>query len=87
MKFEKQLLTKRESEYLGNAIKMFEDRGGVNYICKAPCLYGVSDKELIHIGYGDEEFEFSLPHFKKGSSYKKLEINKKYTLEELGLNA
>lgn len=73
----KEILDKQEKEYLSAVIKPFRDR--VNYIIK---MSGGSG-EYIGI-YITDDVAF-LPHFKKKSMYKGMELDRKYTLEELGL--
>ena len=74
---EKEILDEEEKEYLSNVIKPFRDK--VEYIVKKYCL----GKEYISIFLIEENI--SLPYFKRGTMYKEMKIEKKYTLEELGL--
>ena len=83
MNFEQELLTEKEKEYLTAVIAPFRER--VSYIYKVLCPYGERDTELISISYDDDDYEFNLPHFKAGTMYKSLSVNKKYSLGELGL--
>ena len=80
----KPILDEAEKEYLRNIIKPFGDR--VRLICKSRfssrehiviILDDSVDKDLV--GY------LALPTFKEGTMYKGMELNKRYTLEELGL--
>ena len=71
------LLKKEEKEYLSAVIKPFRDR--VKFIAKR-----IMFDDYICIGLNDEAI--SLPYFKKGTMYKGMELYKKYTLKELGLD-
>lgn len=77
----KDILTAKEKEYLSNIIKPF--RGRVTNIKKFE-NYRDRQKEYITI-YIKNDFEINLPNFEKNTMYKNMEINKAYTLEELGL--
>ena len=77
-KVEKEILNDKEREYLSNVIKPFRDK--VEYIVKE-ILENVEYIEIDMKNDGDLFF----PNFKKGTMYKGMEANKKYTLEELGL--
>lgn len=80
------ILTDSERDYLKAVIKPFKDR--VNYIVKHSFL-DEADKYLeinvssIVKGAITEEIVF--PYFIKGSKYVNMELNRKYTLKELGL--
>ena len=79
---EKEILDEKEKEYLSAVIKPFRDR--VEYIKKVGGSW-----EFIEITINDKYFYFdciSLPYFKKGTMYKGMELNKKYTLKELYLD-
>ena len=73
----KQILDKEEKEYLEAVSRPFKDR--VKNIRK--CHYCL--KEYICIRLNDEYVSF--PHFEAGTMYKGMELNKGYTLKELGL--
>ena len=75
---EKEILDEEEKEYLSNVIKPFRDK--VEYIIKFDCY----PEEYISIWLPEHETT-DLPCFKRGTMYKGMEIEKKYTLEELGL--
>ena len=75
---EKEILDDKEREYLSNVIKPFRDK--VEYIIKFDLLPEV----YISICLTEHESTY-LPCFKRGTMYKGMEIEKKYTLEELGL--
>lgn len=79
---EKEILDEKEKEYLSAVIRPFRDR--VEYIKKVG-----GNREFIEITINDKYFYFdniNLPYFKKGTMYKGMELNKKYTLKELGLD-
>lgn len=92
IKLPKPIIDDVEKEYLGNIVKPFRDR--IIYIAKAETVktYNPNAKvyECIYIMYKDTSkkqnpFYMGFPCFKKGTMYKSMELNKKYTLEELGL--
>lgn len=75
-----------EKEYLRNVIKPFRDR--VRYVIK----FKKGERESITIQYLDSKkymelplYFINFPSFKKGTMYKGMEIEKEYTLDELGL--
>ncbi len=79
---EKEILDEKEKEYLSAVIRPFRDR--VEYIKKVG-----GNREFIEITINDKYFYFehiNLPYFKKGTMYKGMELDKKYTLKELGLD-
>lgn len=84
IKISKPILDDIEKEYLSAVIKPFRNR--VICIIKNKCL---PDEYLrIHLKHytGKDANEIIyLPCFKNGLMYKGMEINKEYTLEELGL--
>lgn len=73
------MLDETERKYLSGVIRPFKDR--VRYIQKI--AYSLEEKEFIVIVCISGNIIF--PYFKKGSMYKNMELNKEYTLEELGL--
>ena len=77
VKIPKPLLTAKEKEYLAAVIKPFREE--FMYLVKSQ--KGEYEYLVIHL-----KCDFiSLPDFKIGSMYKGLEVNKRYTLKELGL--
>lgn len=76
---EHQILDKEEKEYLSNVIRPF--RGRSNFIKKSSCR---NDNEVIIINF-DNGIPLCFPTFRKGTMYKGMELDKPYTLEELGL--
>ncbi len=77
--YKEPILTDKEKEYLSNVIKPFKN--------KVECIYKKNalnrGKEWIVIGFDDDEANF--PYFKTGTMYNGMEVNKEYTLKELGL--
>jgi hypothetical protein len=81
---EKTILTDKEKEYLSYVIKPFKDR-----------VFGIAKQDQYVNGYeyitimvkeeNGDHFHMGLPSFKVGTMYKGMELNKEYTLEELGL--
>ena len=76
---EKEILDDVEKEYLSAVIRPFKDK--VIYIRKWDCAIG----EFITIGISNDA-AITFPNFKKGTMYKGMEVNKNYTLKELGLD-
>lgn len=84
MIIKKSILDEAEREYLSNFIKPFRDRVGV--ITKFNC--GDYEKLMIEVKIMNSKYKYDgccLPRFKNGTMYKGMELNKGYTLEELGL--
>lgn len=80
--YKEPILNDEEKEYLSAVIKPF--RKDVEYIMKLPKFEWIQEEIYIHIGRSWRG-NIELPTFKKGAMYKGMEINKRYTLEELGL--
>lgn len=81
--YKEQILTDKEKQYLENALRPFKDiivsiRKRNNYIGNFISVHIRTD-----IKSGNEMLDF--PYFKKGTMYKGMEEDKKYTLEELRL--
>ena len=72
-----EILDEKEKEYLRAVIRPFRDR--VEYIIKKEKFKNEA------IGIFLEEDVIVFPYFKKGTMYKNMEIDKQYSLEELGL--
>ena len=74
------ILDEKEKEYLAAVIKPF--REDVEYIEKInhSCL---NDKQYLRIELPGDYC--TLPLFEKGTMYKGMGVNKRYTLEELGI--
>ena len=75
----KEILTDKEREYLRNVIEPIKDR--VSFIVKLE--YHISQKHYIYIELNDGCIE--LYPFEPDTQFKSMELDKKYTLEELGL--
>lgn len=88
LEIKKPILDKVEKEYLENVIRPFRDT--VECITKTirysyDCSLRKEEKsECIGMSIKDK-YDVYLPPFKLGSMYKGMEINKLYTLKELGL--
>ncbi len=82
--YEKQsdILDEKEKEYLSAVIKPFKNK--VTSISKKE---DYTKKEYIRITLFKKQYkeDINLPDFKTGKMYKNMEIDKKYTLKELGL--
>lgn len=74
------ILDDAEKEYLSAVIRPFRKR--VDYIMKISDPLGY-EKEYIFIKL--DEDSFSLPYFKTGTMYQGMDLERAYTLEELGL--
>lgn len=79
-KREEPILDDKEREYLSSVIRPFKK----NILCIVK-RYAVNDiiGEFLIIELNTETFD--LPTFKKDTMYKNMELDKRYTLEELGL--
>ena len=75
--YEPTILTDKEKAYLSAVIKPFRKK--VGYVKKIDC----GKREFLKIYLEDDNIPF--PFFTKGTMYKGMELNKRYTLEELGL--
>lgn len=80
--YKEPILDDEEKEYLSSVIKPF--RKDVEYIVKLPKFEWIQEEIYIHIGRSWRG-NIELPTFKKETMYKGMKINKRYTLEELGL--
>lgn len=78
--YKEPILNDAEKEYLSAVIKPFRNR--VDYIMKEENI--CSSTEFIHIDLSDGDIA-DFPNFKAGTMYKGMEIDKSYTLQELGL--
>jgi len=87
------ILDDAEKRYLSAVIRPFRNK--VKYITKISCelIGGPSDYYFIIIGFVDEYFDMRFPSFSdmrfpsfsKDTMYKGMQLDHKYTLEELGL--
>lgn len=92
-KLPKPILDDVEKKYLSNVIKPFRNK--ILYIAKSETVKTYDNPnpkiyECIYIMYKDSTkkrnpYYMGFPHFEKGTMYKSMKNNKKYTLEELGL--
>ena len=78
--YKEPILNDAEKEYLSAVIKPFRNR--VDYIMKEENI--CSSTEFIHIDLSGGDIA-DFPNFKVGTMYKGMELDKSYTLEELGL--
>lgn len=74
----KPILDKAEKRYLNDVIRPFKNK--VTYIIKFRYL----NQEHLEIYLDDDDY-FILPYFKKGTMYKNMKTDKRYTLEDLHL--
>lgn len=82
VKIPKPFLDETEKEYLSNVIKPFRNK--IESIAK----YIDEDGEYISITYKDLNggtFSMAFPSYDDGTMYKGMELDKEYTLEDLGL--
>lgn len=78
------ILNDAEREYLKTILKPFREK--VGYVVKHEnSIFGVDSrhKEHLFIALGDGEFTF--PSFDSGTRYLGMELNRKYSLDELGI--
>lgn len=84
IKLPKPVLTDEEKEYLSNVVKPWRNK--VKTITK---YWGTGDcvNEFIQICYIQNGFDYymSLPQFERGLMYRGIELEKAYTLDDLGL--
>lgn len=76
--FEQEILDDKEKEYLSSVIKPFKSE-----VVAIKKNEGENNREYIEIDLGGDDILF--PYFKKGTMYRGMEVDKEYTLEELGL--
>lgn len=84
----KQILDKKEKEYLENFLRPFKEQ--LVCIVKTEFLFPEEVREFcyLRICYKDTKNRneyICLPNFKSGTMYKGMKLDKGYTLEELGL--
>lgn len=77
----REILTRKEREYLRAVIRPF--RKQINSLVKYG--YDCFDQQYIIIKYDKEKYVIRLPDFEKDTMYKGMELDKEYSLEELGL--
>ena len=79
LEVEEPILDEAERKYLSGVIRPFRD--DVKFICKNSNNTGF---EYLNIGFYENDNTL-FPCFEKDTMYKGMELNKEYTLEELGL--
>ena len=80
----KPILDDKEKEYLSSLVKPFKSK--VKYIIKEKLYCNNSkSKEYIAIACFDSIDSFEMPLFKSNTMYKGMELDRKYTLEDLRL--
>ncbi len=77
-----EILDDKEKEYLRKVIKPFRKR--IKYIS---LKNSVGEYNAVYIAvYLENDDSMTLPNFKNGTMYKNMEVKKRYTLKELGLD-
>ena len=79
--YKPEILTEKERAYLSAVIKPF--REDIEYIEKFKSNY--VGKEYIYTVMKKDDDYCKLPRFFKGTMYKGMELNKRYTSQDLGL--
>lgn len=79
IKLPKPILDEKEREYLSYVIRPFRDN--IKYLYKTKN----EDSEYIEFKFNDAYDFMCFPNFEKGKMYKGMSIDKRYSLEELGL--
>ena len=82
--YKEPILDEEERKYLSAVIKPFRDRVVQIFKELVDENENEEEKEFVVVIY-DGSYGFCLPSFKTGTMYKGMELNKEYTLEELGL--
>lgn len=77
----KDILDKEEKEYLSAVIKPFRNK--VLGISKTRGIFEEKEESIVIVLKTGENIPF--PYFKTNTMYKKMELSRLYTLEELGL--
>lgn len=85
MEHKESILDESERQYLSAVIKPFRDH--VRYICKGVYESGTLEKkfQFIKISIGNSPYDLIMPGFAPYTIYQGMELNKEYTLKELGL--
>ncbi len=78
--YKEPILNEKEKEYLSAVIKPFR-----NQIVSIGKYYFGREEELIIALDRNVDYTMRFPSFETGTMYKGMQINKEYTLEELGL--
>ena len=77
LEVEEPILDEEERKYLSDVIRPFRDR--------VDCIRKMNNSEGDYITIYLKTDYFCLPYFQKETMYKGLELDKEYTLEDLGL--
>lgn len=81
--YNEDILNEEEKPYLESILKPYKDR--IDFVVKQ----GIGDYEriIICVSVKNKSFKnyIAFPYFNKGTMYKGMEIDKKYTVNELGL--
>lgn len=80
--YKEDILDEEEKKYLGNIVKPYRDR--VRFIVKTEST-GYERIIICLLGLTQYNTYIVLPYFYKNTMYKGMEVEKDYTLEELGL--
>ena len=75
-----EILTEKEKNYICNLIKPF-----LNEVVGIVKYNYCNEEEFISIKIKDD-IEITLPNFEEGKYYKGMELDERYSLEELGIN-
>ena len=81
LKTEEPILDEVERKYLSGVIRPFRDK--IRFITKR--IYDLDGKSREYIAIVCYGWTINFPAFKIGTMYEGMELNKEYTLEELGL--
>ena len=78
------ILNEEEKPYLENILKPYKNR--VDFVMKE-CIGDYYERIVICVSVKNKSFKnyIAFPYFNKGTMYKGMEIDKKYTVNELGL--
>ena len=85
LEVEKPVLDEAERKYLSGIIRPFKRKKAVIKIKKHKSIFENFEEIGIDTFYSSCGHITNLPPFKKGTMYKNMELNKEYTLKELGL--
>ena len=83
-----EMLDKDEKEYLTAVLKPYKRLENDTVVIKRKRLSNPNKEYLIIKALnedGDYDLDLMFPDFKKGTKYTRLEVNKEYTLKELGI--
>lgn len=82
--YNEDILNEKEKPYLESILKPYKDR--VDFIMKE-VIGDYYERIIICVSVKNKSFKnyIAFPYFNKGTMYKGMEIDKKYTVNELGL--